>query len=100
LEGLQYTKRSRETEHRGPLCGTGFPGRSPEKPQGKKVKTVTKAAKRGKFVRNRQQKWDKKHLRTVSTKVSQAEYEEIRACCKARATTPYAVLQDFLRGWF
>lgn len=60
---------------------------------------MTKLAQSGKSPPKRQRKWDKKHLRTVSTKVTRREYEELKALCNARCTTVYAVMQELLRAW-
>ena len=47
----------------------------------------------------RQIRWHKKHLRTVSAKLTVPEYELFRAMCTARHTTPYAVLCKMVRAY-
>ncbi|WP_294855810.1 hypothetical protein [uncultured Oscillibacter sp.] len=61
---------------------------------------MPKPAQSGKGPPKRQLKWDKKHLRTVSTKVTRREYEALKAVCAARCTTVYAVMQELLRAWY
>lgn len=77
-----------------------FPGPEPENSPRKGGDTMPKAAESGKVPAKRQRKWDKKHLRTVSTKVSRREYEHLKALCAARCTTVYAVTQELLRAWW
>lgn len=47
----------------------------------------------------KQIRWHKKHLRTVSAKLTVPEYELFRAMCTARHTTPYAVLCKMVRAY-
>lgn len=49
--------------------------------------------------RNRQAKWDKLHLRTVSTHLTYKEWARLRAICDAEGKTPYRLLQDYLRHY-
>lgn len=46
--------------------------------------------------RKAQAKWDRQHLRTVSTKLDRATYEELKAVCDRWNMTPYAVLRRLL----
>lgn len=50
-----------------------------------------------KFERKPQAKWDKKHLRTVSTKLNKEEYCEFVDICYRVNDTPYGVLQRYIR---
>ena len=53
----------------------------------------------GRYERHRQAEWDARELRTASTKVRRETYEIFRRLCRARKTTPYAVLQGFLLAY-
>lgn len=47
----------------------------------------------------RQRKWDKKHLRTVSTHLRAEEVQRLRMLCLVNCVTPYALLRDWLRAY-
>lgn len=49
--------------------------------------------------RTRQAKWDKQHMKTLSTRMVRAEAEYIRRQCEAMNTTIYEVLQQLIRAW-
>ena len=42
--------------------------------------------------------WDRKHLRTVSTKLTVEENRRLLALCKAEGVTRYALLAELIRG--
>lgn len=44
--------------------------------------------------RQRQKRWDKRRLRTISTHISLRDYEALRWRCEREGTTPYKVLQE------
>lgn len=46
--------------------------------------------------RDRQARWDKNGLKTVSTKLPRAQAEEFEALCESEGTTKYAVLRNFV----
>ena len=48
--------------------------------------------------RSRQAKWDRLHMRTVSTKLRKEEYEELMDYCIRRGTKPYTLLRRIMRG--
>lgn len=47
--------------------------------------------------RDRQYAWDKKHMRTVGTKLRRRDYERLREICEAEGFTVYALLQEFIK---
>ena len=47
----------------------------------------------------RQDRWDKVHLRTVSTHLREEEDALFRVACSLERTTRYAVMQALARGW-
>lgn len=47
----------------------------------------------------RQIRWHKRHLRTITAKLSAEEYEAFKAICEARCSTPYAVLCTLVREY-
>ena len=47
----------------------------------------------------RQSRWDKVHLRTVSTHLREEENELFRIACSLERTTRYAVVQALTRNW-
>lgn len=47
--------------------------------------------------RTRQAAWDKRKLRTVSTHLTAAQYDRLRRVCELEGTTPYKLLQTYLR---
>ena len=55
-----------------------------------------------KFRRPRQAKWDRRHLVTVSTHLTEAQYNILRAVCTIKRVTPYEIcrkaLLDFISG--
>ena len=55
-----------------------------------------------KFRRPRQAKWDRRHLVTVSTHLTEAQYNILRAVCTIKRVTPYEIcrkaLLDFIGG--
>lgn len=55
-----------------------------------------------KFRRERQAKWDRRHLVTVSTHLTEAQYLTLRAICTIKRITPYEIcrkaLLDFISG--
>ena len=51
------------------------------------------------FERARQAAWDKRNLRTVSTHVTRREAGTFKLMCRRRGTTPYTVLQNFVRAY-
>ena len=44
-------------------------------------------------------RWHKKHLRTVTAKLTTAEYAMFKEICKEQGSTPYAVLSRLTRGY-
>lgn len=48
--------------------------------------------------RTRQAKWDKKHLRTVSTKLRKEEYAALVDVCMLSGDKPYTVLRRLIRS--
>lgn len=48
--------------------------------------------------RTAQRRWDKKHMRTVSTKLTVEEYDAMMEILAAWGTTPYATLQKLIRA--
>lgn len=46
--------------------------------------------------RDRQYEWDKKHIRTVGTKLRRRDYERFKQFCETRGTTVYAWLREFV----
>lgn len=53
--------------------------------------------KKPKYDRKSQAKWDKVHLRTVSTKLSKGEYESFYDFCMLHGETPYSVVRRMIR---
>ena len=49
-----------------------------------------------KFLRQRQAKWDKRHLMTVSTHLTMEEYARLQAVCAVTRERPYRILREFL----
>ena len=49
--------------------------------------------------RTRQAKWDKRRLRSATTKLPVEYYMEFRIACYAAGRTPYAVLRQLIDGW-
>ena len=48
--------------------------------------------------RQRQARWDARHMKTVSCRVRSEQYERFKAACRMRGVTPYEVLrQEILR---
>lgn len=47
--------------------------------------------------RSRQERWDRKHMRTVGTKLRRRDYERLQAICEAEGFTVYALLQEFIK---
>lgn len=47
--------------------------------------------------RSRQDRWDRKHMRTVGTKLRRRDYERLREICEAEGFTVYALLQEFIK---
>lgn len=47
--------------------------------------------------RSRQDRWDRKNMRTVGTKLRRRDYERLRELCEAEGFTVYALLQEFIR---
>ena len=47
--------------------------------------------------RTRQAKWDRRHIRTVSTKLRKNEYNELLDICALRNVKPYTLLRRLLR---
>ena len=43
--------------------------------------------------RVRQAKWDAKHIRSASTRLTIAEHERFKACCKRLGVTRYQVIR-------
>lgn len=49
-----------------------------------------------KFARHRQARWDRRNLRTVSTKLSVSLYRELLDVCMLENCTPYTYMRDLL----
>lgn len=49
--------------------------------------------------RDRQARWDKDHLRTVSTHLTYQEWATLQALCEAEGTKPYRLLRNYLREY-
>lgn len=47
----------------------------------------------------RQMRWHKKHLRTITAKLTTDEYEMFRTVCRMNHTTPYRLLSRFARAY-
>ena len=48
--------------------------------------------------RQRQARWDARHMKTVSCRIRSEQYERFKAACRMRGVTPYEVLrQEILR---
>lgn len=43
--------------------------------------------------RERQERWDARHMMTVSCRIRREQYERFKAACRLRGTTPYEVLK-------
>lgn len=52
-----------------------------------------------KFLRVFQAKWDKKNMRTFSTRMTTKQAERIRRLCDNAGLTPYRLLQLLLWKW-
>ena len=50
-----------------------------------------------KMDRTRQAKWDRLHMRTVSTKLRKGEYEDLLDYCALHGTHPYTLLRRMIR---
>lgn len=77
-------------------------GESPLFSDGLKVSSMNeKGVKRmdtmPKFERGAQAKWDKVHLRTVSTKLSKSDYAAFYDLCMLHGETPYSVMRRMIR---
>ena len=46
-----------------------------------------------------QNRWHKRHLRTITAKLTMTEYDVLRTICKAEGTTPYAVMNRLVRAY-
>lgn len=60
-------------------------------------KGVKSMEKRPKYDRVSQAKWDKQHLRTVSTKLSKGEFETFYDFCMLHGETPYSIVRRMIR---
>ena len=49
-----------------------------------------------KFLRQRQAKWDKRHLMTVGTHLTMEEYARLQAVCAVTRERPYHLMRTFL----
>ena len=49
--------------------------------------------KRPRSRRERQARWDARHMRTVSCRIRREQYERFKAACRMRGVTPYEVLK-------
>lgn len=49
--------------------------------------------------RQRQKRWDKRRLRTISTHISLRDYEALRWRCEREGTTPYKLLQEAVQRY-
>ena len=49
--------------------------------------------------RERQARWDAAHLRTASTKMTAAEYENLRRACESERMTVYGLIRRLLAQW-
>ena len=49
--------------------------------------------------RERQARWDAAHLRTASTKLTAAEYENLRRACESEHMTVYGLIRRLLAKW-
>ena len=47
-------------------------------------------------MRDRQQKWDRANLRTISTHLPREMAENLKILCKNRGITPYMLLRNYL----
>lgn len=54
------------------------------------------AARHPAINRERQARWDRRHIRSVCTKLSVEEMAELRAICRRLRTTPYAITRYML----
>jgi hypothetical protein len=66
--------------------------------ENKKHKGIHEAGKSLQY-RGRQAKWDREHLRTVTTKMTRRKYEIFKRDCEAERTTPYALLGRLIAEW-
>lgn len=46
--------------------------------------------------KKRQRQWDKKHLRTVSTKITVQDFQILSEYCRKFHTTPYRLMKEFI----
>lgn len=53
--------------------------------------------KQRKIARKRQEKWDKQHLRTVSTKLRKEEYAALLDMCMLWGIKPYTLVRRLVR---
>lgn len=51
------------------------------------------------YERQRQSRWDRRHLVTVSTHLTARQHEILTAACRAEGTTPYRIVRDFLQEY-
>lgn len=51
------------------------------------------------YRRERQARWDRRHLVTVSTHLTEGEYWELRALCAAEGRKPYELLRTYLLAY-
>ena len=51
------------------------------------------------YRRERQARWDRRYLRTISTHLPVDEALRFKSLCYRRNTTPYEVLQAYIRHW-
>ena len=52
-----------------------------------------------KYQRNRQAAWDKRHLKTISTKMTKGEYERFLDKCYLARIKPYTLVKQLVRDW-
>ena len=58
-----------------------------------------KPPKKPGYDRKSQAKWDAKHMRTVSSKLTRDKYERLIDACIRRGTTPYRIIRKLLELW-
>jgi len=49
--------------------------------------------------RERQKRWDRQNMYTVSTALREGEYWRLHEMCRARRVTAYALIKRLLRDW-
>lgn len=52
-----------------------------------------------KFKRDSQARWDKRNMRTFSTRLTVKQAMRVRAACTHYHVTPYRLIQDMLLRW-